>query len=436
MKNINTKLFDFIKESPTQFHAVESIETILKKNDYKELKETKAWKLNAGSYYVKRNNSSIIAFNIPKTIKDYHFQICSSHTDSPTFKVKCEGELKGPAEYLRLNVEKYGGAIFYTWLDRPLTLAGRVYVKKDNKVVSKNLYIDEDLLIIPSLPIHFNRSVNDGVKFNAQIDLCPLFSSGELHKGDFVKMLAKHLNVKPKDIVSYDLYLVNRQCGKEVGYHKEFIASAKLDDLQAAYTSLCGFIDAKTNGCINVYCSFDNEEVGSLTMQGAMSTFLSDVLNRINNGLNKTIDDYYQAVAKSFMISFDNAHALHPNHPEKYDEDNRCYMNKGIVIKENASQSYTTDSFSRSIFKEICAKAKTPVQCFANRSDEKGGSTLGNLSNSQVSLHTVDIGLAQLAMHSSFETAGSKDSEYAYNAIKEYYSRLILIEDTNSFIVK
>lgn len=436
MKDINKKLINFIKDSPSQFQAVESISNILQKNDYKNLKESETWKLAPGKYYVTRNGSSIIAFNIPKKISDYHFQICASHTDSPTFKIKAESELCGPNEYIKLNVEKYGGAINYTWLDKPLSIAGRVLVKEKNKTVSKNLYIDEDILMIPSVPIHMNRDVNKGYEFNPQIDLCPLFSNGELKKGDFVKMLAKYLETKSENIVAYDLYLVNRQEGKEWGYKNEFISSPKLDDLQAAYTSLLGFVDAKDNNSINIYCAFDNEEVGSMTAQGAMSTFLKDTLTRINTCLKKTEDDYHAALAKSFMVSFDNAHAVHPNHPEKFDQENKCYMNKGIVIKENASQSYTTDSFSRAIFKEVCNSAKVPVQQFANRSDQRGGSTLGNISNTQVSLHAVDIGIAQLAMHSNYETAGSKDSEHAYNAIREYYSRNILIEDSLNFVIK
>lgn len=436
MKDINLGLINFIKESPSPFQAVDSIINILDKKGFKYLKESNAWKIKSGKYYTIRNNTSIIAFDIPTKMEDYHFQVAASHTDSPTFKVKCEAELNSPKEYLKLNIEKYGGAINYTWLDKPLSLAGRVLVKDKNKITAKNLYIDEDILIIPSMPIHFNRNVNAGYEFNVQIDLCPLFSNGELKKGDFVKMLAKYANVKAQDIVGYDLYLVNRQEGRVWGYKKEFISSPKLDDLQAVYTSLMGFVDSKDNGSIKVYSAFDNEEVGSATKQGAMSTFLKDTLLRINVALKKNEDEYHQAIAKSFMVSFDNAHAVHPNHPEKYDVDNRCYMNAGIVIKENAAQSYTTDSFSRSIFNDICKAVEVPVQNFANRSDERGGSTLGNISNAQVSLHAVDIGLPELAMHSNYETAGSKDSEYAYKALKEYYSRNISIEDSLSYTIK
>lgn len=432
MKNINIDLLNFIKESPSQFQAIESISNILNKNGYKHIKENESWNFKSGKYYVTRNGSSLIAFTIPSKILDYHYQIVSSHVDSPTFKIKNLPELEGPNKYLRLNVEKYGGSILYSWFDKPLSIAGRVLINKSNVIKSQNIYINKDLFIIPSMPPHINREINTKFEPNVQIDLCPLFSNGDLKKDDFINMLSKELKVKPKDIISYDLYLVNRQEPKIIGYKDEFICSPKLDDLQASYTSLMGFIDSNSK-CINVYATFDNEEVGSLTKQGASSTFLYDVLNRINNSLNKKQDDYYMAIAKSFNVSFDNAHAVNPNHPEKYDQENRCYMNNGIVIKENASQSYTTDAFSRAIFKLICDKANVPYQSFANRSDSRGGSTLGNLSNNQVSLNTVDIGLAQLAMHSSYETAGSKDSEYAYKALKEYYSSNIVIDSSISF---
>ena len=436
MKDLNKELIDFIASSPSMFHTSETIGKYLMESGFERLEEGKSWNLKkGGKYFVTRNNSSTIAFDIPKSIKDYHFQLVASHGDSPTYKVKAQGELSGPAEYLRLDVEGYGGMIDSTWLDRPLSLAGRVLVKENEKIVSKLLYIDKDILLIPNLCIHMNREANSGYAFNKAVDLCPLFSAGELKKGDFDKMVAKELKVKPEDIISKDLFLVNRQEGKVWGYKKEFVSTPKLDDLQAAFSSLKGFIESKNKGCINVYACFDNEEVGSGTKQGAFSTFLKDVLERINEQLGKNNEDLRVALAKSFMVSFDNAHALHPNHPEKSDAVNQSYMNKGIVIKENAAQHYTTDAFSRAVFLEICKRADVPTQVFANRSDMAGGGTLGNISNAQVSLHAVDIGLAQLAMHSSYETAGSKDTEYAVKAIREYYSSLIEIEDSNNFKV-
>ena len=436
MKDLNKQLIRFIASCPSMFHTADSIGKMLSENGFVRLEEGKRWRFTDGKYYVKRNNSSIIAFEIPKELKSYHYQICASHGDSPTYKVKAVGELQGPAEYLRLDVEGYGGMLDATWFDKPLSVAGRVLVREDGKIVSRLLYIDKDILIIPSLCIHMNREANNGFSYNKAVDLCPLFSNGELKKGDFDKMIAKELKVKEDQIVSKDLFLVNRQEGKVWGYKKEFLSAPKLDDLQAAFASLMGFLEAENKGCINVYACFDNEEVGSGTKQGAMSTFLKDVLVRINELLCKGNDDLRTALAKSFLVSFDNAHAVHPNHPEKSDSINQCFMNKGLVIKENAAQRYTTDAFSRAVFLEVCKKAGVPTQVFANRSDMAGGGTLGNISNIQVSLHAVDIGIAQLAMHSSFETAGSKDTEYAAFAMKQYYSSLIEIRDSDSISVK
>ena len=433
MKDLNKELISFIESSPSMFHSSATICRYLADAGFEKLEEGKEWKIkNGGKYFVTRNNSSTLAFDIPKEIKDYHFQIVASHGDSPTYKVKAVPELSGPAEYLRLDVEGYGGMIDSTWLDRPLSIAGRVLVREEGKVVSKLLYIDKDILLIPSLCIHMNREANSGYAYNRAVDLCPLFSAGELKKGDFDKMVAKELKVKAEDIVSKDLFLVNRQEGKVWGYKKEFVSVPKLDDLQAAFASLKGFLSSENRGCINVYVCFDNEEVGSGTKQGAASTFMKDVFERINEQLGKGNEDLRVALAKSFLVSFDNAHALHPNHPEKSDSVNQCYMNKGIVIKENAAQHYTTDAFSRAVFLEICKKAQVPTQVFANRSDMAGGGTLGNISNMQVSLHAVDIGIAQLAMHSSYETAGSKDTEYAVNAVREFYSSMVSIEDSDS----
>lgn len=432
---ISNELIKFIDSSHSMFHTVETISNYLDSEKYVYLPQGKTWNLKKGGrYYTTRNHSSIIAFQIGDELDDYHFQLSASHSDSPTYKVKSVPELSGPNEYLRLDVEAYGGMIDSTWFDRPLSVAGRVLVKNENRIDSKLLYIDKDILMIPNVAIHFNREINNGYKYNRQIDLCPLFSCGELKKGSFDQMIANELNIRVDEILGKDLFLVNRQKGLIWGYKDEFVSSPKLDDLQCAFVSLKAFLEAENKKHINVYCCFDNEEVGSNTKQGAMSTFLQDVLKRINFGLGKTEDEYYQAVAKSMMISCDNAHAVHPNHAEKTDDVNCTYMNKGIVIKESANQKYTTDAFSRALFTNICLKANVPVQNFANRSDSAGGSTLGNLSNTQVSMHCVDIGLPQLAMHSSFETAGIKDTGYAVEALKKYYSTHILIDEAETIL--
>ena len=421
--NAANELLTFIENSPSMFHSIETIKGMLDEAGFTYLPESARWDVKqGGDYYTIRNHSSIIAFRVGEKLTDYHFQMCASHSDSPTYKIKSVPELNGPGEYLRLDVEAYGGMIDNTWFDRPLTVAGRVLVKDGQGVSARLLYIDKDLLIIPNVAIHFNREVNDGYKYNRQVDLCPLFSAGELKKGAFDAMIAKELGVAAEDILGKDLFLVNRQPGTIWGYADEFVSSPKLDDLQCAYVSLKAFLAAKNERDVSVYCCFDNEEVGSNTKQGAMSTFLQDVLHRINTGMGRTGEEYLTALASSFMVSADNAHAIHPNQPDKADPTSRPYLNQGIVIKYSANQKYCTDAVSAAVFKTICEKAEVPYQVFLNRSDILGGSTLGNISGTQVALNTVDIGLPQLAMHSSYETAGSRDTAYLIEAAKVLFS--------------
>lgn len=419
-------LMNFLDSSVTMFHAINECEKVLQNCGYIYLPENEKWNIRAGKYYTKRNSSSLIAFDIANG--DYHFQISAAHSDSPTFKLKDRPIIESNG-YLKLNVEAYGGMIDATWLDKPLTLAGRVMVDTKDGIETRLLNIDKDLLIIPNVPIHFNREINKGFAFNNQVDMLPVFSAGNLSEDDFYKMLAKELGVKPEAILAKDLYLVNRQKATVIGYDNELISSGRLDDLECVYTSLLGFIEAMNNDHINVFAVFDNEEVGSVTKQGAMSTFFVSTLNRINKALGKSDEDYYRAIAKSMLISCDNAHAIHPNHPELFDVKNRPVLNKGIAIKESANQKYTTDAFSRAVLKKILDKNNIPYQTFANRSDIIGGSTLGNLSNTAVSMNAVDIGLPQLAMHSAYETAGAKDVEYAIEALRAFFETNIDIKD-------
>ena len=419
-------LMNFLDSSVTMFHAINECEKVLQNCGYIYLPENEKWNIRAGKYYTKRNSSSLIAFDIANG--DYHFQISAAHSDSPTFKLKDRPIIESNG-YLKLNVEAYGGMIDATWLDKPLTLAGRVMVDTKDGIETRLLFIDKDLLIIPNVPIHFNREINKGFAFNNQVDMLPVFSAGNLCEADFDKMLAKELGVKPEAILAKDLYLVNRQKAKVIGYDNELISSGRLDDLECVYTSLLGFIEAMNNDHINVFAVFDNEEVGSVTKQGAMSTFLVSTLNRINKALGKSDEDYYRAIAKSMLISCDNAHAIHPNHPELFDVKNRPVLNQGIAIKESANQKYTTDAFSRAVLKKILDNKNIPYQTFANRSDIVGGSTLGNLSNTAVSMNAVDIGLPQLAMHSAYETAGAKDVEYAIEALRAFFETNIDIKD-------
>ena len=430
------EVLNFIEHSPSCFHAVEQLSQMLDQAGYQRLKECDGWTLEqGGKYYVTRNGSSIIAFHVGQQLDNYHFQITASHSDSPSYKVKEKAELKGKGGYLQLNTEGYGGMICSSWLDRPLSLAGRVLVRQGNVVETRLLNIDRDLLLIPNVAIHMNRDVNSGMKYNQQVDMLPLFSAGECGENSYYELIAQELGVKPEDVVGCDLYLYPRVAPSLWGAKEEFISSPRLDDLQCAYTSMKALVDSHNPHGVNVCCCFDNEEVGSGTKQGALSTFLRDVLQRVHTALGHAPEDYFRAVAKSFMVSCDNAHAVHPNHPEKTDGENCVYMNKGIVVKFSANQKYTTDGISAAFFMQLCKDAQVPVQTFANRSDMAGGSTLGNLSTQQVSLHTVDVGLPQLAMHSTYETAGVKDSAYMVQALTAFYNTDLDITDSDRFVL-
>lgn len=418
--DISARMLDFIDASPTCFHVVDNIKKKLKEHGFKELSEDKEWKLTPGNYYVTRNDSSIISFRIPsKNFKG--FNMIASHSDSPSFKIKENPEMEAAGAYVKLNVEKYGGMLCAQWFDRPLSVAGRVIVDQKGKAVSKLVNLDRDLLMIPALAIHMNREANDGYKYNAQTDMLPVL--GDLDSKDaFFDLVVKEISVKKEDIIGHDLFLYNRVKPTFWGAAGEYIASARLDDQECVYTSLEGFLNAEAKEYVAVHCVFDNEEVGSGTKQGAASTFLKDTLTRINDSLGRSMQQYHTAVAQSFMISADNAHAVHPNHQDKADPVNRPVMNKGIVIKYNANQKYTTDAVSAAQFKLLCKKADVPFQTFVNRSDMAGGSTLGNISTSQVAVSTVDIGLAQLAMHSPYESAGSRDPEYLARVAQVLYN--------------
>jgi len=418
---MNQELLEFLDGSPTSFHAVANMSRMLENAGFLRLQEEQAWKLEPGrGYYVTRNDSALIAFRIPK--KEFAgFQIMASHSDSPAFKVKTNAEIEADKKYVKLNVERYGGMLCAPWLDRPLSVAGRVVVRTADGVAARLVNVDRDLMIIPNLAIHMNRKVNEGYEFNAQKDMLPLLGMEEAKEG-FLPLIAAAAGVAPDEILDTDLFLYNRMKGTRLGINREFLAAPRLDDLQCAFASLKGFLAAEPKESVAVHCVLDNEEVGSGTKQGAASTFLKDVLHRISRGMGRSEEEYLMALASSFMVSADNAHSVHPNQPDKADPTNRPYMNGGIVIKYSANQKYTTDAVSGAMFRAICERAGVPYQVFANRSDMIGGSTLGNISNSQVALNTVDVGLAQLAMHSPYETAGCKDTAYLAEAARVLFS--------------
>lgn len=410
MENIQ-KLQNFLNKAHSVYHAVALIQKELENAGYTGLSETDSWNLVAGGkYYVIRNGSAILAFRVPDSPKG--FLITASHTDRPCFKVKENGVAEGA--YTRLLVEKYGGALIAPWLDRPLSVAGRVLVETEKGVESRLVDVDRDLLLMPNVAIHMNRAANDGYKWNPATDTIPLLADKK-SAGKFWEEIEAIAGGK---IMGHDLYLYVRQNASRWGLNNEFISAQAIDDLECAWGCMEGFLQAKETAHIPVLCVFDSEEVGSGSYQGAASDLLESTLGRICGALGL---EKGRQLAGSFLVSADNAHALHPNHPEYADAANAPVMNGGVVVKFNANQKYTTDGLTYAIFRKICEKANVPVQTYCNRADLPGGSTLGNVSLSQVAVPSVDIGLAQLAMHSCYETAGVKDAEYLVDAMTAYY---------------
>ena len=405
-------LRDFLDASHSVYHAQAYLADTLAKAGYTRLFEHKAWNLvPGGKYYLSRGGSALIAFRVPEG-KINGFLMSASHCDRPGFKIKENFELT--AAYTRLAVERYGGMLMAPWLDRPLSIAGRVTVETENGVETKLLDIDRDLLLIPNVAIHMNRQANDGYKWNPAVDLLPLLGT-KASAGKLAKLLEKEAGGK---ILGHDLYLYVRQKASVWGMEEEFLSSAGLDDLECAWGCTLGFLNAGESESMPVLCVFDSEEVGSCSVQGAASTLLTDVLGRICGclGLHQG-----RMLAQSFLVSADNAHAIHPNHPEFADSANAPVMGGGLVVKFNANLSYCTDGVSAAIFRKVCAKAGVKVQTYCNRADLPGGSTLGRISLAHVSVPTVDIGLAQLAMHSCYETAAVSDALDLETAMTAYY---------------
>lgn len=415
------RFLDYIKDTPTAFHASLKIKELLLENGFEELLEGKPWQLQAGGkYYVGRNMSSLIAFVMPRmNVKAY--RIAAAHLDSPTFKLKPNFTLER-GRYVKLNTEVYGGPIYSSWMDRPLGIAGRVFVQENQRIVAKLVNLNHPVALIPNLPIHYNRNVNKGVELNPQVDMLPILTDKKENMKDLNSYIAAELGVPEEAIISSDLYLTCLDRGCLAGLQDEFIMAPQIDNLECSYGLVEALCHSTSKNLVSVCALFDNEEIGSSTLQGANSTFLSDVLKRISLLLGKTAEEHAILLNQSFIVSADNAQGFHPNYPGKYDETNPCYLNEGVVIKNAASGAYTTSAYSSAFFQMVCKNANVPVQLTTNRSDIRGGSTLGAISLSHVSIPSVDIGLAQLAMHSAYETAGAKDLEYLIRAIEEYYT--------------
>ncbi len=427
-KEFARSLIDFIDNGPSPFHVVKEAEELLCEKGFEELKLSDSWTLEKeGKYFVKSNSSALIAFRVGKgNLEEDGFKLIGAHTDSPTFRIKPKPEIDVEGKYLKLNTEVYGGPILSTWFDRPLSLAGRIAVRTQNPLRPKEVIVDmeDPIMIIPNLAIHMNRKVNEGVNINPQVDTLPLLSMIEegFEKEDYlVKLIGERTGIKPEDILDFDLFLYTTEKGSLIGPKEEFISIGKLDNLAMVHAGLHGIIDSQAHNATRVLACFDNEEVGSTTKQGAASPLLRTVLERIAISFGKSREDYYRALANSFMISADMAHALHPNNTGKNDLTNKPVINGGPVIKIAASQAYTSDSMSIAVYESICKSAGIPVQKFVNRSDERGGSTIGPISTSQLNIPSVDIGNPILAMHSVRELGGVFDHYNVYRSFKEFY---------------
>ena len=445
----NAELLEFIENHPTGYHVVSGQAELLEAKGYVRLSEGQGWELvPGGKYYVIRNDSAIAAFRIP-TAAFSGFMIMASHGDSPALKVKKHPEIRVGEAYQKLNVEPYGGLVMAQWLDRPLSVAGRIMVRRKDGFETRLVNVSRDLLVIPGLAIHMNRSVNKGYEFHAQKDLLPLY--GGIDSCGLMETVAAEAGIAVEELLDFDLFLYNRQRGGTFGAAEEFLYSPRLDDVQCAYASLKGFLESEketdflsssseadgkkyeiasedTAFSLPVHIVFDNEEVGSSTRQGAASTFLSDTLERISEALGESRSAYLRHLSRSFMLSADNAHALHPNHTEKSDPVSRPVLNGGVVLKHSANQKYTTDAMSASVVRILAERAGITLQEFHNHSDQPGGSTLGNLSCNQVAVCTADVGIAQLSMHSSCETCGARDTSDLVKLARELYASAVVKE--------
>lgn len=426
MKERTRALCDFLDFSHSLYHARAYLNTLLDRQGYQPLQEKEHWTLTpGGKYYVNRGGSAVLAFRIPEDTPT-GFTVSAAHTDRPTFKLKENGELDGT--YARLAVERYGGQILSPWLDRPLSVAGRVLVKTEQGAQVKLIDIDRDLLLIPNVAIHMNRQVNDSYKWNPVTDVMPLLGAPE-SKGAFAALLEKEAGGK---VLSHDLFLYIRQKASVWGLDESFLSSAALDDLECVWGCFQGFLRAQGGSSVPLFCALDSEEVGSCSPQGAGSTLLKDTLHRICAALGL---EEGRLLSQSFLVSADNAHAQHPNHPELADSGNAPILGKGIVVKFNANLKYCTDGLSAAVFRTVCEKAQVPTQNYYNRPDIPGGSTLGCISIGQVSVPTVDIGLPQLAMHSCYETAAVQDELYLEDAMQAYFSSTLTLGEDGFTVV-
>lgn len=431
MKDIYLKeageLISFIEKSPSRFHAVEAARLVLNGAGFQELDIKEKWKMKSGGkYYVTKNDSSMAVFIVGnKPVSNAGFKIIGSHTDSPAIRIKPNPEMTVGETYLKLNTEVYGGPILYSWFDRPLGLAGRVAIQDEEtgKIISKPVKVDKIKTIIPSIAIHMNREVNSGFTVDKQKDLLPFITSIEeiTKKFDLKQMLSEQLNVEKERVLDFELYLYDMAQGQIIGLDNDMISCSQMDDLAMVYASLKALIEAPVGESTKIAMFFDNEEIGSKTMQGADSPLLSSILERITLGMGEDRESYLRALENSFVISSDMAHALHPNAQEKHDPTNKPLINGGPVIKISTNFRYTSDSESAAYFESLCKLANVPVQRFVNHSNERGGSTIAPITAGRLGIPSVDIGNPMLSMHSIKELCGVMDHHYLIKVFQEFY---------------
>ena len=430
-ESINKLLLDLFNNSYNEYFAISNIKKLLDENGFICLLENEKYEISLGkSYYILRDGSSIIAFKVPEKLDELYFKIVASHSDSPVLKIK-ENPTVIENGYNKLKVEKYGGMIVSSWLDKPLGIAGRVCYKNGNAITTRLVNFPTNL-IIPNVAIHQNRDINNGFIYNPQIDLLPILGLGN---NDLFKELLDSTRNNGEEILSYDLNLYNKEKAVLGGINNEFIYSPKEDNLVSAYISILSLISSISYDGISLGVVFNNEEVGSSSLNGADSDFLATNLKRISKSLGFSNDELSRALVKSYLVSLDNAHAIHPNHPEMSDNKNNCLINEGVVIKHNSNMLYTSEAISTAIIKLIASKENISLQTFFNRADARGGSTLGNISLTHVSIRSVDLGIPQLAMHSNYEVMGSKDTINAYKLLKALFNSKIKIEGENVTII-
>lgn len=428
-KKLALELIDFLYDSPSACHGVKETQKILDKNGFIEIKEADKWDLKAkGKYYVIKNDSALIAFEVGTgDIEETGFRLIGAHTDVPGFRIKPNPQMISEGKYVKLNTEVYGGPILHTWFDRPLSIAGKVSLKGVSplKPETRLVNINKPLLIIPSLAIHMNREVNEGFKINRQVDTLPLLGliNDKLEKEDYLmNILAEELQVNKEDILNFELGLYEYEKGMLIGMNEELISSGRFDDLWMVYAGIRALVDSRENAATKVMICIDNEEIGSLTAEGADSTLLNNILERITLGLGKDREGYYRTLANSIMISADLAHAVHPNLGDKHDPTNRPVLEGGPVLKIAASGSYSTDSFNGAVFAGVCEAAGVPFQKFVNRSDVRGGTTIGPVTAANLTIPVIDMGAPVLGMHSIRELASVKDNYYTVKAFTEFFS--------------